>query len=556
MKKNIAVFCIIIISSSIIFSGAHCKDLSPAEYIDQAKKLASEGRLDEAVSLLEKGIGKHPDNSDLYAYLGIYKGSKAGKAEDPTESLNLVNEAFSYLDKAVSCDGRNPIAYLYRGILETKVPSFFGKLEVGITDLKKAIELLKNGERENKGKLLASAYRTLAEAYEKSGDTLHEREALSAAVSLTEDSTLASKLRERLNELPAAVPDDSSIFNPEASDDEEISTLKKKLKENPSNMDLLLRLARSYYDKELFEKARETLKIYTSINPGDANAYYTLAVSTSRIAEKGYDENTAKDTNYRASLAFEAMSYADRAVELEPENYNYRLLRGIFGISFPFFIGRLEQGMDDLKMVTSSDAPDSTKAVALYYLGVAEQKQAMKFWREAIEKAPESEIARLAFETMRPETKQLDPSKLKKPVVAVDFVIGYKDELPPQTSVWIEDEEGNYIKTLYVSGFSGYAKEKQVNLPVWSAVSKFEGIDAVTGASIDVGHHLFYWNLMDKDRRKVKRGTYIVKVECSFWPSMKYQMAEAKIKIGKKKDRVVVEEGNLIPFLEVSYFPR
>jgi hypothetical protein len=35
---------------------------------------------------------------------------------------------------------------------------------------------------------------------------------------------------------------------------------------------------------------------------------------------------------------------------------------------------------------------------------------------------------------------------------------------------------------------------------------------------------------------------------------MEYQSASANVKIGKQNSRVVVEEGNLIPYLEVRYF--
>jgi hypothetical protein len=121
--------------------------------------------------------------------------------------------------------------------------------------------------------------------------------------------------------------------------------------------------------------------------------------------------------------------------------------------------------------------------------------------------------------------------------------------------VWIEKKSGKFIKTIYVSGFSGYAKEKQVNLPMWTNSSKFADVDGVTSASIDLGHHIYVWDLKDTSGKKVKSGEYIVKVETAYWPSMQYQRVEAPIRIGKKERRVVVEEGNLIPYLEVKYIP-
>ena len=136
--------------------------------------------------------------------------------------------------------------------------------------------------------------------------------------------------------------------------------------------------------------------------------------------------------------------------------------------------------------------------------------------------------------------------------VKISFHLGFQDELPPQTAVWIEDEKGAFIKTVYVSGFSGYAKEKQVDLPIWANKSEFE-TNGTTGASIDWGKHTFLWDLTDKNNKKVKSGKYTVIVESSWWPSMKYARAEAVIRIGKKKNQVLKDNKPFIPWLFVEY---
>jgi hypothetical protein len=38
------------------------------------------------------------------------------------------------------------------------------------------------------------------------------------------------------------------------------------------------------------------------------------------------------------------------------------------------------------------------------------------------------------------------------------------------------------------------------------------------------------------------------------WPSMEYQSTKANFTIAKKDTRVVVEEGNLIPYVMVKYY--
>ena len=112
------------------------------------------------------------------------------------------------------------------------------------------------------------------------------------------------------------------------------------------------------------------------------------------------------------------------------------------------------------------------------------------------------------------------------------------------------------MKTVYVSGFARNVKGKQVTLPVWAATSEFAGADAVTGASIDVGHYVYTWDCKGLDGKPVKPGKYTAKVEVCHWPSMKYQLAEAAITLGNKGESVRVEEGDYIPSLVVTYYPK
>ena len=111
------------------------------------------------------------------------------------------------------------------------------------------------------------------------------------------------------------------------------------------------------------------------------------------------------------------------------------------------------------------------------------------------------------------------------------------------------------MKTIYVSGFSGHAKEREVRLPKWANSSKFVDVDAVTGASINVGHHIYVWDLKDSLGRRVTAGEYVVKVEVAYWPSMQYQLVSAAVTFGEKGDQIIVEQGKFVPYLKVNYFP-
>jgi hypothetical protein len=246
----------------------------------------------------------------------------------------------------------------------------------------------------------------------------------------------------------------------------------------------------------------------------------------------------------------------DRAVRLAPKDMELRLWRGAAGAYTPFFVGKLDDAVKDLETVAASNVSDENKAQALYLLGLAFRHKGTSYWTTVASKFAKTEAARQVLEAMRPPLAQFDPAKLEKPATVVSFVLGFQDELAPQTAVWVEDEKGGFLKTLYVSGFSGHAKAAQVDLPHWAKTSAFRGCDAVTGASIDLGQHVYAWDLRDCDGKRVKPGSYVIKVEAMWWPSMKYEMASVRLAVGGDERRVQAPAGELIPSLEAEYLPR
>ncbi len=522
---------------------------------EEAEKLADSGDLPGALALLEKVIAEHPENSDAFAYLGLYTGMSAGQAADYEEAGRLMMLSFEKLDKAVKLDEENPRAWLYRGIMGINVPGFLGRLEAGISDLEHAVELYSASTPEA-GEGLVTSLTMLAEGYGKNEDPASQKKTLEKIVVIapgTEAAEAAKKQIEALGDVDEKPALDTGIITPREGDSEKALAAKKSLEKDPGDTALLLQLGEIYYEEGSFTNSREVLKAYTALDKNSAAAFKMLALSTAQVAEKGYDENIYDDTNYLSVLAFETVASLDKAVDLAPDDAELRLTRGIFGLLMPFFLGKHEQSVADLEIVTQSETSDSLKSEALYYLGYARQREALRYWIQLAKKYPGSEGAKLAFSEMRPQVTRLDESGYDTPCVKIDFVLGFQDELAPQTAVWIEDEHENYIATIYVSGFAGYVKEKQVTLPIWAAISKFEGIDGITSASIDIGHHIYIWNLKDYKGEKVKKGTYKVRVEASYWPTNLYQNVETLIKIGKKTNSVKIEEGDFIPYFEVTY---
>ncbi|MBN1884790.1 MAG: DUF2271 domain-containing protein [Candidatus Krumholzibacteriota bacterium] len=537
----------------------------PGDYIAEAQHLVEGGKRAEAVTLLTEAVAEHPEHSNLYAFLGLYTGMGAGETQDYMEAGRLMMLSFEQLDTSIELDPANPRGYLYRGIMGINVPEFLGRFDAGIADLEKAVELYGTDRDPAAIEGLVTAWGSLAKAYGKKMDIPARRAALEKIVAVAGDSPAAAQAQEAIDALDAApapaageaAPDDTGeLLAPSANDSEAVAAARDRLRESPGDAARLMALARALHDDERWKETRKALEVHNAVDPENAAAYELLARTIGKIAEVGYDDQIHEDTDYRSRLAFEAMAAMDRAVELAPNEMRLRFMRGAYGILFPFFLGKHDQGVADLEMVADSDAPDSLRSEALYYLGVAKKIEASRYWTDVVKKHPGSPGARMALDDMRPAVPALDPDAAKPPFVEIDVSIGFQDQLPPQTAIWIEKGNEEYVATVYVSGFAGFVKEKQVTLPVWAAVSNFEGIDGVTTASIDIGRHLFAWDCTDYACRRVPDGEYTVRVETTHWPTNLYQNVAATIRIGgDEQRRVVVEEGDFIPRLAVTWRP-
>ena len=89
-----------------------------------------------------------------------------------------------------------------------------------------------------------------------------------------------------------------------------------------------------------------------------------------------------------------------------------------------------------------------------------------------------------------------------------------------QFAVWIEDMNGQLIKTLYATRFTanGGYKNRPDSIPVWVEKSGLASmtesdIDAVTGATPNAGELSYTWDLTDPNGNKVSAGQYKFFVE-------------------------------------------
>jgi len=87
-----------------------------------------------------------------------------------------------------------------------------------------------------------------------------------------------------------------------------------------------------------------------------------------------------------------------------------------------------------------------------------------------------------------------------------------------QFAVWVEDMDGNLVKTLYATKFTangGYEKRADA-IPVWverAGLAQGADVDAVTGATPKSGSVSFVWDLTDQSGARVADGTYKFFVE-------------------------------------------
>ena len=128
-----------------------------------------------------------------------------------------------------------------------------------------------------------------------------------------------------------------------------------------------------------------------------------------------------------------------------------------------------------------------------------------------------------SFKTAQSKDSQVN-GKLK---ISIDF---NRSSTPAsnQYAVWIEDMDGNVVKTLFVTNFTsngGYAVREN-SIPTWVAHAKPSDmdktrIDAITVATPSTGTHSYIWDGTDDNGNRVADGTYIFYVEGTlYWSSI------------------------------------
>ncbi|MBN1894631.1 DUF2271 domain-containing protein [bacterium] len=505
--------------------------------LKQADALKSEGKIEPAVQAMRQAVKEFPENPRAHYQLGSFLG-ELGRVQsekgDFVAAMNSINESFSELDKACSLDPDFYDAHFLYGVIGVNVPSIFGKLAPAVTHLEKARDIQEK-RTDLPAEQKATLFRYLGQGYHLQGRFDDAESSWKQVLAISQTGGDADAARKGMEET--------------VKDRKEAAA--KQAAQPAADMKNLLELGKSHMDAKRWGDAIDVLRKATALDSNHIEANRLLIRALSREVMAGYDERIYQDQNWRTNLAFEIVNVLGRAHRLAPENPEIGLTYGIMCIQMPFFTGRMDEGLAILEALSKDPSiPDSTRRDATCQLGFGYRKKGRGIWADFVRRNPEASQSDMVFEEYG--LREFTDRSAEGERIQVDFHLGFQDELEPQTALWVEDAQGKFVKTLYVSGFSGFAKEKQVVLPEFAERAKFE-TDGTTSASIDWGTHTYFWALDGRDGKRVKAGNYRIVLEISWWPAMQYALAEADIQVGSKSAEVRVEKSPLMPRMRVKY---
>lgn len=122
-----------------------------------------------------------------------------------------------------------------------------------------------------------------------------------------------------------------------------------------------------------------------------------------------------------------------------------------------------------------------------------------------------------------------------------------------QFALWVEDDAGNLVKTLYVTNFTGARRgyrNRDMSLSRWVKAADpesmtAEALDAVSGATPRQGSLVFTWDLTDDSNAPIPDGVYHIFMEGSlYWDSSILFSAEIDLSQLESGALTVTEERN------------
>ena len=118
-----------------------------------------------------------------------------------------------------------------------------------------------------------------------------------------------------------------------------------------------------------------------------------------------------------------------------------------------------------------------------------------------------------------------------------------------QFAVWIEDSQGNFVKTIYATRYTanGGWKVRASSIPVWVKKSGLAGmtgaqVDTLTGATPRAGTLTYTWDGTDSRGAAVSAGNYVIYLEATLrWENQVLYRAPIRLGQGPAAPEVSVE---------------
>ena len=150
-----------------------------ADRVAEATQALDAGRVSEAMATLEQAVAADPNDPAALAWLGSAQVRRAREAS-PFAAMGWVNKGFDTMDQAVARFPHAFIVYVVRGVTATRVPDFFGKTPVAVSDLRAVVAMKDKDAASVPDAAMPSVYR----AYKKNGQAAEARAAWEKGKSL------------------------------------------------------------------------------------------------------------------------------------------------------------------------------------------------------------------------------------------------------------------------------------------------------------------------------------------------------------------------------------
>ncbi|OQY38520.1 MAG: hypothetical protein B6226_03535 [Candidatus Cloacimonetes bacterium 4572_65] len=513
MKKILLL--VLILGITLVLSSKE-----PEEWILEAERTINSD-VKDAVKIMKQAEKEYPENADVLAYYGSVLSRSAGQASMLKAGM-LASKALKFLDKALEIEPNHFKARLNRGILKVNLPLFMGKLDDGIADLE---FLIKNTKLSNAPYIVINFY--LGMGYEKADEIEKAIASYQYILRYGKQSAQYEYAKQRLKSLTAPTEETTTSSEYEALGDK-------------------------YASEKNYFKAYQEYKKAAKQDTTSTSLYYKYLNTLNEVSTNGYDDNVYDNVEYMTDIAYDVEHVLNTIVKLEPENDEMRLVKASVLYQLPFFVMSTEVALEEAEWLIKNSKNKTIVKDAREVKLAAEEKLLKKELTDSYVASEDQKEKKRLIKKM--QTTKTEREKVTEQATKIVLKLGFGDYIAPQTAVWVEDSAGRYIATVYVSGFSAKVKERQVHLPKWGMKSKYEdSIVKVTGASIDSGTHIMYWDNRNAAGDTLIKGDYYIYTEVSHWPHVDYSIQKIKITLGGKSYRNQIEGDDIITSIAVKY---